>query len=60
MSGGDLLRLSVGNLGRRKIRTALTTVGVIIGVGALVVMVSLGLGVEREVLGLFKADTFLR
>ena len=44
----DLLRMSGGNLWKRKIRTVLTVLGVVIGVASIVVMVSLGLGLSRS------------
>lgn len=44
----DLLRLSTGNLFKRKLRTLLTVLGVTIGVASIVVMVSLGLGLSRS------------
>lgn len=44
----DLLRMSSGNLWKRKIRTVLTVLGVVIGVASIVVMVSLGLGLTRS------------
>lgn len=44
----DLLRLSTGNLFKRKLRTILTVSGVMIGVASIVVMVSLGLGLSRS------------
>ena len=40
----DLLMMSVNNLRRRKLRTFLTVLGVIIGTASIVVMVSLGIG----------------
>lgn len=43
----DLLRMSVSNLFKRKVRTILTVLGVVIGVASIVVMVSLGLGLNR-------------
>lgn len=43
----DLLRLSTGNLFKRKLRTILTVLGVMIGVASIVTMVSLGLGLSR-------------
>ena len=39
----DLIKLSVLNLYRRKSRTALTVVGVVIGTASIVIMISLGL-----------------
>lgn len=48
MSLIDLLRLSSGNLKRRKLRTFLTVLGVIIGTASVVVMISLGLGLQQS------------
>ena len=42
----DLLIMSMNNLRRRKLRTVLTVLGVIIGTAAIVVMVSLGIGLN--------------
>lgn len=46
----DLLVMSVNNLRRRKLRTALTVLGVIIGVASVVIMVSLGIGLNALML----------
>ena len=43
----DLLIMSMNNLRRRKLRTVLTVLGVIIGPAAIVVMVSLGIGLNE-------------
>lgn len=43
----DLLRMSTANLFKRKVRTILTVLGVVIGVASIVVMVSLGLGLNK-------------
>lgn len=43
----DILRLSVTNLWRRKLRTILTMVGAMIGTASIVVMVSLGIGINQ-------------
>ena len=48
MSLIDLLRMSGGNLKRRKLRTFLTVLGVIIGTASIVVMISLGLGLQKS------------
>ena len=45
----DLLRMSSGNLKRRKLRTFLTVLGVIIGTTSIVVMISLGLGMQQMI-----------
>lgn len=44
----DLLRLIVENLGRRKARVALTAIGVVIGTAAVVVLVSLAIGLQKN------------
>jgi len=56
MSLFDLLRFSLENLRRTKLRTLLTTLGVIIGIGALVSMVSFGAGLQRNVTETFAAN----
>ena len=43
----DLLLMSINNLRRRKLRTVLTVLGVIIGTASIVVMVSLGIGLNE-------------
>lgn len=43
----DMLLMSCSNLWKRKVRTVLTILGVVIGVSSIVVMVSLGLGLSR-------------
>lgn len=43
----DLLAMSINNLRRRKLRTALTVLGVIVGTASIVVMVSLGIGMSE-------------
>lgn len=48
MSIWDLLSLIVENLSRRKARVALTAIGVIIGTAAVVLLVSLGVGLQQN------------
>lgn len=48
MNWTDLLRMSSSNLKRRKLRTFLTVLGVVIGTTSIVVMVSLGLGMQKN------------
>lgn len=43
----DLLRMSSSSLWKRKLRTVLTILGVVIGTASIVVMISLGLGLNR-------------
>jgi putative ABC transport system permease protein len=51
----DLLRTSSGNLGRHPVRTVLSAVGVTVGILTIVTMVSLGVGVQKEIAGQFKS-----
>lgn len=44
----DLLGMSASNLLRRKLRTILTVLGVVIGTSSIVVMLSLGLGLRKN------------
>lgn len=44
----DLIAICWRNLTRRKLRTALTAFGVVIGVCAIIVMISIGIGLERS------------
>lgn len=44
----DLLRMSSSSLKRRKLRTFLTVLGVVIGTASIVVMISLGLGMQES------------
>ncbi len=44
----DLLRMSVGNLWRRKLRTFLTMLGVVIGTSSIILMLSLGFAMDAS------------
>jgi len=44
----DLLRLILGNLNRRKARVGLTAIGVVIGTAAVVILVSLAIGLQKS------------
>ena len=48
MKSLDLLRLIFGNLSRRKARVALTAIGVVIGTAAVVILVSLAIGLQKN------------
>lgn len=48
MKISDLVRLSTDNLRRRKGRTALTVIGVVIGTCAIVLMISLGIAINKQ------------
>ncbi|MFR2849460.1 MAG: ABC transporter permease, partial [Hungatella hathewayi] len=51
----DLLSMSVNNLRRRKLRTVLTVLGVVIGTASIVVMVSLGIGLKELTMELYSS-----
>lgn len=51
----DLLAMSTNNLFRRKLRTFLTVLGVIIGTASIVVMISLGIGLNQFTMGQFES-----
>ncbi|MBI5367726.1 MAG: ABC transporter permease [Planctomycetes bacterium] len=55
MTARDGFRFAFSNLWQQKVRSALTTVGVVIGVGAVVLMVSGGIGVKRQILKQFES-----
>ena len=50
----DILKLALRNLREAKLRVALTTIGVVVGVTVIVTMVSFGLGLQRNALQRFK------
>lgn len=52
----DLLQMSATNLWRRRLRTALTVLGVIIGTASIVVMLSLGFGLNKSTLEQIEAS----
>lgn len=54
MSFFDILQLSLRNLREAKLRAALTTMGVIVGVAVIVTMISFGLGLQRNTVERFK------
>lgn len=48
MKISDLIKMGLRNLGRRKARTALTVIGVVIGTISIVVMFSIGIGMNTN------------
>ncbi len=56
MTASDLLRISLRNLWRTRLRSSLTVLGVIIGIGALISMVSFGSGMEKNVTDAFSSS----
>ena len=51
----DLLTMSINNLRRRKVRTALPVLGVVIGTASVVVMVSLGIGLNALMMEMYSS-----
>lgn len=49
----DIIHLALRNLRQAKLRAALTTIGIIIGIAVLVTMVSFGLGLQRNTIEQF-------
>jgi ABC-type antimicrobial peptide transport system permease subunit len=56
----DIIALALRNLLQAKLRTALTVIGVVVGVAAIITMVSLGIGLQNNLLrdALGKIDLF--
>src|SRR2546421_10428327 len=50
----DILKLALRNLREAKLRVALTTIGVVVGVTVIVTMVSFGLGLQRNAVQRFR------
>ncbi|MGH9842749.1 MAG: ABC transporter permease [Blastocatellia bacterium] len=51
MNFADVIALAWRNLRQSKLRTALTVIGVIVGVAAIITMVSFGIGLRRNIIG---------
>lgn len=56
MTLSDLMIMARQNLWRTRLRTLLTLIGVIIGIGALIAMVSFGIGLEKNITEKFKSN----
>lgn len=54
MRVSDYIEFSFSNLWKRKLRTLLTTLGVVVGIGALVSMISFGRGMQKNVTDIFE------
>ncbi|HEX6640229.1 MAG TPA: ABC transporter permease, partial [Thermoanaerobaculia bacterium] len=50
MDRSETLTTAFGNLGRHKLRTSLTMLGMVFGVGAVIAMLSIGAGAEKKAL----------
>lgn len=51
----DVMKTSLSNLARHKVRTVLSAVGVTVGILTIVTMLSLGIGVKREIVQTFRS-----
>ncbi len=49
MLGLKLVKISFESIGKNKLRSFLTILGIIIGVSAVIIMISIGLGAQREI-----------
>src|SRR3989304_8721338 len=54
----DLTQMAMSNLWRTKLRTFLTVLGVIIGIGALSSMISFGVGMQKNFTDEFERNDF--
>src|SRR3990172_11413105 len=52
----EIIGLGFANLWRTKLRTSLTLLGVVIGVGALTSMISFGTGMEKNITDMFREN----
>ncbi len=59
MRVSDMFAHSLGNLTRQKLRSFLTVFGVVVGTGAIVLMVSLGIGLQSQTIEFFNRVDFL-
>lgn len=50
----DTILMAMQNLGRRKVRTVLTSVGVFVGILTIITMVSLGIGIQKQITDIIK------
>lgn len=60
MNFSDIVSLALRNLRQAKLRTVLTATGVVVGVAAIITMVSFGIGLQRNIIGqaFAKLDAF--
>lgn len=59
MKKSDLFKTAFRNLRNRKIRTRLTVIGVVIGTCAIVIMVSIGVGIDKMLTAQFESNSSL-
>jgi len=51
MNFSDIIALALRNLRQAKLRTSLTVIGVVVGVAAIITMVSFGIGLQKNIIG---------
>ena len=56
MRFSDIISMSAANLWKRKVRTILTVLGVVVGTASIVVMLSLGIGLQSAMLGQIQSE----
>lgn len=59
MKKSDLLAMAWQNLRNRRTRTKLTIAGVVVGTCAIIIMVSIGIGIDKMITSQYKADSTL-
>ncbi|MDE6470700.1 MAG: ABC transporter permease [Eubacterium sp.] len=59
MKKSDLFSMAIQNLRNRKTRTRLTVIGVVIGTCAIVIMVSIGIGIDKMITSQYESDSAL-
>lgn len=59
MKKSDIFKTAFRNLRNRKTRTRLTVIGVVIGTCAIVIMVSIGVGIDKMLTAQFESNTSL-
>lgn len=59
MKKSDLFSMAIQNLKNRKTRTKLTVIGVVIGTCAIVIMMSIGIGIDKTVTSQYESDSSL-
>ena len=59
MKKSDLIAIAWQNLKNRKTRTILTICGVVVGACAIIIMLSIGLGIDKMITDQYKSDSKL-
>lgn len=59
MKKSDLFSMAIQNLRNRRTRTRLTVIGVVIGTCAIVIMVSIGIGIDKMITSQYESDSQL-